>query len=117
MNIALNLDAMPELLPGGVEVDMRLTQVHLRHTGSVGGRLHRPVGSPVKAADLATAGVTFLGAGLELIEAFTKLIVRNKPHAAPAPSQPLGSLPVPGWTEPPLHERAVLCGSLLGYHP
>jgi len=52
-----------------------------------------PFGSPVKVADLATAGVTLLGAGLALIEAFTKLILRNKPHAATAPSQLLGSLP------------------------
>jgi hypothetical protein len=118
MNIALNLDAMPELLPGGAEVDARLTQAHYDALGAWEADSTDPFGSPVKVADLATAGVALLGAGLALIEAFTKLILRDKPQAATAPSSLLGSLPAPpGWTEPPLPERAVLYGSLLGYHP
>jgi hypothetical protein len=117
MNIALNLDAMPELLPGGAEVDARLTQAHYDALGAWEADSTDPFGSPVKVADLATAGVTLLGAGLALIEAFTKLILRNKPQTATAPSPLLGSLQAPpGWTEPPLHERAVLYGSLFGYH-
>lgn len=118
MNIALNLDAMPELLPGGADVDARLTQDHYDALGAWEADSTRPFGNPVKVADLATAGVTLLGAGLALIEAFTKLILRNTPQTATAPSPLLGSLPArPGWTEPPLHERAVLYGSLFGYHP
>ena len=118
MNIALNLDAMPELLPGGLGVDVRLTQAHYDALGAWEAYPTDPLGSPVKAADLATAGVTLFSAGLALIEAFTKLILLNKPGAATAHSPLLGSLQAPpGWTEPPLHERALLYGSLLGYHP
>lgn len=117
MNIALNLDAMPELLPGGTEVDARLTQAHYDALGAWEADPIEPFGNPVKVADLATAGVTLLAAGLALIEAFTKLILRNRPQAATAPSPLLGSLPaIRGWTEPPLHERAVLYGALFGYH-
>jgi hypothetical protein len=72
----------------------------------------------MKVADLATAGVTLLVSGLQLIEEFTKVILRNKPQTAAAPSPLLGCLTAPpGWTEPPLHERAVLYGALFGYHP
>jgi len=35
----------------------------------------------VAVADLATAGFTLMGAALEYVETFTKLIVRNKPAA------------------------------------
>lgn len=117
MNIALNLDAMPELLPGGATVDTRLTQAHYDALGAWRADSTSPFGSPVNVADLATTGVTLIGAGLALIEAFTKLILRNKPQAASAPSPLLGYIKAPpGWTEPPLHERAVLYGSLFGYH-
>lgn len=37
--------------------------------------------TPTLAADLATAGFTLVGAALEYVEAFTKLILRNKPAA------------------------------------
>ncbi|MFI5508974.1 hypothetical protein ACIA48_16005 [Mycobacterium sp. NPDC051804] len=53
-------------------------------------------------ADLATVGVELMAAGVRLIEAFTKLIVRNKPLSAAAPSPLLGALQAPpGWIEPP----------------
>jgi hypothetical protein len=37
-------------------------------------------------ADLATVSVELMAAGVRLIEAFTKLIVQNKPLSAAAPS-------------------------------
>lgn len=118
MNIALNLNAMPELLPGSTEVDARLEQAHYDALGAWEVDSTDVSGSPAKVADLATAGVTLLSAGLGLIEAFTKLILTNTPKTATAPSPLLGSVPMPpGWTQPPPHERAVLYGALFGYHP
>jgi hypothetical protein len=56
--------------------------------------------------------------GLALVEEFTKLILRNKPRAATAPSPLLGCLPAPpGWTEPPPPERAAFHKALFGWHP
>ena len=68
-------------------------------------------------ADLATAGYTLMGAGVALIEAFTKLILRNKPQAAANPSPLLGCVQaLPGETEPPLPERAQFHSALFGWH-
>ncbi|MCV7283995.1 hypothetical protein H7J87_01495 [Mycolicibacterium wolinskyi] len=117
-NIALNLDAMPELQPGSTAVDTRLTQAHYDSLGAWQADPADAFANPMKVADLATTGVTLLMSGLQLIEAFTKVILRNKPQTAAAPSPLLGSLiAAPGWTEPPLPERAVLYGALFGYHP
>lgn len=117
-SIALNLDAMPELLPGHARVDPRLGQAHYDQLGVWQTDPVGVSGSPVKVADLATVGATLMGAGLALVEAFTKLILRNKPQVATAPSPLLGSVQAPpGWIEPPPHERAVLHRSLFGWHP
>ena len=87
-------------------------------------------------ADLATAGFTLMGAALEYVEAFTKLIIRNKPadtiaaaksaeQAAaqegpgdaesvetefpPGPSRFLGCVQIlPGQTEPRLPEEGAV---------
>jgi hypothetical protein len=68
-------------------------------------------------ADLATAGFTLMGAGLGLVEAFTKLVLRNKPQSAPAPSPLLGCVQAePGETELPPPERAVFHQALFGWH-
>ena len=113
-NIALNLDAMPELLPG---VDDRMTQDHFNALGVWRADSAEVFGTPAMVADLATAGFTLMGAGLALVEAFTKLIVRNKPKAASAPSPVLGCVQAqPGETEPPPPERAVLYHALFGWH-
>ncbi len=117
-SITLNLDAMPELLPGHARVDPRLVQAYYDELGVWQTDPVDVSGSPLKVADLATLGATLMGAGLALVEAFTKLILRNKPQVATAPSPLLGSLPAPpGWTEPPPHERAALHRSLFGWHP
>jgi hypothetical protein len=59
-----------------------------------------------------------MSAGLALVEAFTKLILRNKSQSATAPSPLLGCLPAPpGWTEPPPPERAAFHRTLFGWHP
>lgn len=113
-NIALNLDAMPELLPGA---DDQMTQEHYDSLGVWRADPAEVVGTPVTVADLATAGFTLMGAGLTLIEAFTKLIVRNKPNGASAPSPLLGCVQAqPGEAEPPPPERAVLYHALFGWH-
>jgi hypothetical protein len=117
MNIALNLDAMPELLPDSADVDTRLTQAHYDALGVWQADSIDVFGSPVKVADLATAGVTLMGSGLALVEGFTKLILRNKPQKAAAPSPLLGCIQAkPGETEPALHHRAVLYRALFGWH-
>jgi hypothetical protein len=95
MSIALNLDALGVWRADPSEV----------------------FGNPVLVADLATAGHTLMGAGLALIEAFTKLILLNKPQAAANPSPLLGCVQaLPGETEPPLPERALFYSALFGWH-
>jgi hypothetical protein len=69
-------------------------------------------------ADLATTGFMLMGAALEYVEAFTKLILRNKPAAAAAPSSLLGCVQArPGEVEPPPPDRAVFHQALFGWHP
>jgi hypothetical protein len=115
MSIALNLDAMPELAPGAGN---GMAQEHFDALGVWRADASEVFGSPVMVADLATAGHTLLSAGLGLIEAFTKLIVRNRPQAAASPSPLLGCVQAPpGETEPPLPERAQFHGALFGWNP
>jgi hypothetical protein len=113
-NIALNLAAMPELLPGA---DERMAQQHYDSLGVWRADSAEVFGVPVTVADLATAGFTLMGAGLALVEAFTKLIVRNRPKAASAPSPLLGCVQArPGETELPLPLRALFHRALFGWH-
>jgi hypothetical protein len=119
MNIALNLDAMPELLPGHARVDPRLAQEHYDALGVWHADPVDVLGSPVTVADLATAGVTLMAAGLALVEAFSRLLLRNRPRAAPAPSPLLGRLSaLPADAGPLLstHPRALRYRALLGWH-
>lgn len=110
MNIALNLDAMPELLPGA---DPKLTQSHYESLGVWRADSAVAFGAPSTVADLATAAVTLMGAGTGLIEAFTKLILRNKPLTAAAPNPILGCVSAqPGEMEPPPHPRELFYRSL-----
>jgi hypothetical protein len=114
-NIALNLDAMPELQPDSA--DDRMTQEHYDALGVWQADPVDVLDSPVTVADLATAGVTLMGSGLALVEGFTKLILRNKPQKAAAPCPLLGCIQAkPGETEPALHHRAVLYRALFGWH-
>ena len=90
-------------------------------------------------ADLVTTGFTLMRAGLEDVEAFTKLIIQNKPQrmldgeSAAAekdsmhsddsetnsiPSRFLGCVQAqPGEVEPPPPEKAVFYSSMFGWHP
>ncbi|MFE5702808.1 hypothetical protein [Rhodococcus koreensis] len=114
VNVALNLDAMPELAPGA---DDRMIQEHYDALGVWRTDPAEVFGTPVMVADLATAGVTLMVAGLALVEAFTKLIVRNKPQNAAAPSPLLGCVQAqPGEPEPPQPERAAFHQALFGWH-
>ena len=99
-------------------------------------------GTQAMAADLATASFTLMGAALEYVEVFTKLILRNKPAAlttlelaaehqesgdatqpadagsASAPSRFLGCVEAqPGEIEPPRPERARFHRAIFGWHP
>lgn len=113
-SIALNLDAMPELAPGA---NNGMGQDHFDALGVWRADSSEVFGTPVMVADLATAGYTLIGAGLALIEAFTKLILRNKPQSATSPSPLLGCVQaLPGETEPPLPERALFHQALFGWH-
>ena len=114
VSIALNLDAMPELAPGA---NNGMRQEHFDALGVWRADSSEVFGTPLMVADLATAGYTLMGAGLALIEAFTKLIVRNKPQSATNPSPLLGCVQaLPGETEPPLPERALFHQALFGRH-
>ncbi|MGH3495106.1 MAG: hypothetical protein ACRDQ1_17985, partial [Sciscionella sp.] len=114
VNVALNLDAMPELLPGA---NSRMEHEHFDALGVWRADPAEAFGTTLTVADLATAGFTLMGAGLALVEAFTKLILRNKPRAASAPSPVLGCVQAqPGEKEPPPPERAVFHQVLFGWH-
>ena len=104
-----------------------------------------PFGTRAMVADLATAGFTLMGAALECVEAFTKLIIRNKPadmiaaenstkpvaaeqdsddvvatdtEPIPMPSRFLGCVQaLPGEAEPPLPEKAQFHRAIFGWHP
>jgi hypothetical protein len=115
VSVALNLEAMPQLAPG---VNNGLAQDHYDSLGVWRADPTEVFGNPVMVADLATAGFALMTTGLALVEAFSKLILRNKPQSASAPSPLLGALPAPpGWMEPPPHERAALHRALFGWHP
>ncbi|WP_433193797.1 hypothetical protein ACQP1G_34130 [Nocardia sp. CA-107356] len=114
VNVALNIDAMPELAPGA---DDRMTQEHYDALGVWRADSAEVFGAPVIVADLATAGFALMGAALALVEAFTKLILRNKPQNAAAPSVLLGCVQAqPGETEPPQPERAAFHQAMFGWH-
>ena len=136
-NVALILGGIPELAPGA---DNGMKQDHY---DALGMWMADPVsifGTPAMVADLATAGFTLMGTALEYVEAFTKLILRNKPAAmitveqaaakqetgdgtadpgsAPSPSRFLGCIQAqPGEVEPPPPERARFHRAIFGWHP
>lgn len=112
-NIALNLDAMPELRPGS---NPKLTQDHYDSLGVWRADPVMAFGARHAVADLATTAVTLMSAGIGLIEAFTALILRNKPLAASAPHAILGCVQTqPGEAEPQPHERELLYRSLFAW--
>ncbi|HEY2085438.1 MAG TPA: hypothetical protein VGH54_05300, partial [Mycobacterium sp.] len=125
-NVALILDGIPEFAPEAGNLD----QDHYDDLGVWLADPLTPFSSRRMVADLATAGFTLTGAAQEYVEAFTKLIIRNKPADAIAaekqaaaernsgdaestdaepisvPSGFLGCVQaLPGETEPPLPER------------
>jgi hypothetical protein len=105
---------MPELAPGG---NNGMKQEHFDALGVWRADASEVFGKPTMVADLATAGFTLMSAGLGLIEAFTKLILRNKPQSAITPSPLLGCVQaLPGETEPPMPERAQFHRALFGWH-
>lgn len=97
------------------------------------------LGGSSMVADLAATGFTLMRTGLEHVEAFTKLIIRNKPqttldaesavaeedstHSGDSetnslPSRFLGCVQAQsGEVEPPLPETAVFYSSIVGWHP
>jgi hypothetical protein len=137
-NVALMIGDIPELAPGA---DNGMEQSHYDDLGVWLAESVSVFSSPVMAADLATAGFTLMGAALEYVEAFTKLIVRNKPAAMlaseqaaaeensgdatnaalkiiPAPSRFLGCVQArPGEVEPPPPDRAKFHRAIFGWHP
>ncbi|WP_235659681.1 hypothetical protein [Mycobacteroides abscessus] len=112
-NIALNLEAMPELLPGA---SPKLTQTHYDNLGVWRADPAEVFGTQHAVADLATAAVTLMSAGTGLIEAFTELILRNKPLAASAPHAILGCVrTLPGEPEPQPDARELFYRSLFAW--
>lgn len=112
-NIALNLAAMPDLLPGA---NPKLTQDHYDSLGVWRADPAVVFGAKSTVADLATAAVTLMSAGTGLIEQFTELILRNKPEAAAAPNALLGCVQTPfGATEPQPHARELFYRSLFAW--
>ena len=141
-NVALILGGISELAPGA---DNGMTQDHY---DALGVWMADPIsifGCPAIVADLAIAGFMLMGAALEYVEAFTKLIIRNKPAAviaaeqaaadgeptgldpdatsaetatASAPSWFLGCVQArPGQVEPPPPDSANFHRAIFGWHP
>ncbi len=135
-NVALNLGRIPELTHGA---DNDMTQAHYDALGVWHTEPLSLFEGSSMVADLATTGFTLMRAGLEYVEAFTKMIIRNKPRkmldgesaAAEEDSTQLGdsetnSIPSrflgcvqaqPGEVEPPPPEKAVFYSSMFGWHP
>lgn len=112
-NIALNLDAMPKLLPGA---NPKLTQDHYDSLGVWRVDPTTVFGARSIFADLATTAVTLMGAGTGLIEAFTRLMLRNKPAVASAPNAILGCVQAPpGEPGPQPHPRELFYRSLFAW--
>jgi hypothetical protein len=106
-----------------------------------GGPCRSPTYAPraILVADLAATGFTVMRTGLEHVEAFTKLIIRNKPQTTldaesavaeedstrsgdsetnSVPSRFLGCVQAQsGEVESPLPETAVFYSSIVGWHP
>ncbi len=135
--VALNLAAIPGLAPGA---DNGMEQDHYDLLGVWLADPLDPFGTPAMVADLATAGFALMGAALEYVEAFTKLILCNKPatmialrqaatqhtsgecadpsEAEIPPSRFLGCVEIkPGEVEPPPPERAKFHRAIFGWHP
>ena len=137
-NVALMLGGIPSFAP---EVGS-LEQSHYDDLGVWMADPVSPFGPQVMSADLATAGFTLMGAALEYIEAFTRLVLCNKPNAtisaeqaaaakessddtvttgedpAPAPSRFLACVEVPpGHVDPEPSERAKFHRAIFGWHP
>jgi hypothetical protein len=136
-NVALNLGRIPELAPGS---DNDMTQAHYDALGVWHTEPLSFFEGPSMVADLATTGFTLMRTGLEYVEAFTKLIIRNKPQAtldaesavaerdstysgdaetkSAVPSRFLGCVQAQsGEVEPPPPEKAVFYNSMFGWHP
>lgn len=114
-SVALNIGVMPKLLPGAGN---KMTQHHFDRLGVWQADSAEIFGAPSTVADLATAAVTLMSAGTELIEAFSKLILRNKPQSATAPSPLLGCVQAqPGEPEPAPHERELFYRALFAWPP
>ncbi len=112
--VALNVGLIPELAPGA---DNEMTQSHYDALGLWRTEPRWPSTVSSTVADIATTGFTLMRAGLEYVEAFTKLIIRNKPANAVSPNGFLGCVQAqPGEGEPPPPERAVFYQSLFGLH-
>lgn len=73
-------------------------------------------GQPVYVADLATIATTLMVTALEYIDAFSRLILCNKPIDAPNPHTMLGCAPDTGSPLPTPGESELYHRNLFGWH-
>jgi hypothetical protein len=112
--VALNLGRISRLAPGA---DNEMTQSHYDALGVWRTETRWPSTATFMVADLATTGFTLMKSALEYVEAFTKLIIRNRPSSAVSPSGFLGCVQAhAGEVEPRPPERAVFYQALFGFH-
>lgn len=88
-NAALMLGGIPHFAPEAGNLD----QSHYDDLGVWMADPISPFGPQVMSADLATAAFTLMGAALEYVEAFTRLILCNKPNRRPMNSSTFGLRP------------------------
>ncbi|MGX9296293.1 hypothetical protein [Tsukamurella paurometabola] len=113
--VAIELGKVPDLLPNSSN---GLTQQHYDDLGAYRAMPERAFGPSTLVADVPTLGLSLLRCALGYVDAFSRVILCNKPNAAEGYNGLLGSaLAQPGdenIPEPPeaLHHRA-----LFGWHP
>lgn len=118
-SIGLMLDGISNLAPDAGHLD----QSHYDALGVWMADPTLPFGAPAMCADVATTGFTLMGAALKYVEAFTQLILCNRPDSAPdgsagRPSRLLGCVEVPTgplFLEQP--ESAKFHRAIFGWHP
>jgi hypothetical protein len=72
---------------------------------------------PFLVGDVATMSVTLMTKSLEYVDAVSRLILCNKPHAASQAHPLLGLTPEdPGWNVPEPHHEEAFHRAMFGWH-
>lgn len=110
--IALDLTGLEYFDPDAIS----LTQAQVDRLGVWWADSTDPFGQPVYVADLATIATTLMVTALEYLDAFSRIILCNKPINAPHPHPVLGFAPDDGTPLPEPSETELYHRKLFGWH-